>query len=149
VKGSGAFRYSWSPAYNISSTTDPNVTLNPFHTTQYILTGYNSRNCYSTDTLNVLVIEDCGEMYVPNAFSPNDDGANDVLYVRGLCLESLSFIIFNRWGEKIFETTDQKVGWDGTYRGEKLNTGIYVFRLEGKTYDGKGYSLKGNLTLLR
>jgi gliding motility-associated-like protein len=149
LKGSGAFTYEWSPPYNISSLTRPDVTVNPFQTTQYILKGFNSKGCYSSDTLNVIVVKDCGEMYVPNAFTPNDDGENDVLYVRGICLQSLTFMIFNRWGEKVFETNDQNVGWNGTYKGEELNTGVFVYRLEGKTYDGKGYSSKGNITLIR
>ena len=149
LKGSGALTYEWSPGYNITSLTKPNVTVNPFKTTQYILTGYNSKHCASSDTVNVIVIEDCGEMYVPNAFTPNNDGANDVLYVRGICLESLTFMVFNRWGEKVFETADQSVGWDGTYKGEDLNTAVFVYRLEGKTYDGKAFSSKGNITLIR
>lgn len=149
LAGSGAFTYEWAPAYNISSITKPKVTVNPFKTTQYILTGYNSKGCSSSDTINVIVVEDCGEMYVPNAFTPNNDGANDVLYVRGICLQSLTFMVFNRWGEKVFETADQKIGWDGTYKGEEMNTGVFVYRLEGKTYDGKGFSAKGNITLIR
>lgn len=149
LHGSGALTYEWSPAYNISSLTRPNVTVNPFVTTQYILTGYNSKHCSSSDTINVIVISDCGEMYVPNAFTPNNDGANDVLYVRGICLQSLTFMIFDRWGEKVFETADQNIGWDGTYKGEQMNTAVFVYRLEGKTYDGKAFSLKGNITLIR
>ena len=149
LNGSGALSYEWSPGYNISSLTKPKVTVNPFKTTQYILTGFNSKNCVSSDTINVIVVEDCGEMYVPNAFTPNNDGANDVLYVRGICLQSLTFMVFNRWGEKVFETADQSVGWDGTYKGEEMNTGVFVYRLEGKTYDGKGFSAKGNITLIR
>lgn len=149
LTGANALSYIWSPAYNISSLTNNQVIVNPFKTTQYILKGYNSQGCYSTDTINVHVIEDCGEMYVPNAFSPNNDGHNDKLYVRGLCLQTLTFMVFNRWGEKVFETADQNVGWDGTFRGEDINTGIYVYRLEGKTYDGKGFSAKGNITLIR
>jgi gliding motility-associated-like protein len=149
LSGSGAKRYEWTPSYNITSLTEQNVTVNPFKTTQYILTGYNSKSCFSSDTVNVIVIEDCGEMYVPNAFTPNGDGNNDRLFVRGICLESMTFMIFNRWGEKVFETDNQTIGWDGTYKGELMNTGVFVFRLEGKTHDGKGYSLKGNITLLR
>ncbi len=149
LSGSGALSYEWSPSYNITSLSKPKVTVSPFKTTQYILTGYNSKHCLSSDTINVNVIEDCGEMYVPNAFTPNNDGVNDVLYVRGICLQSLSFMIFNRWGEKVFETAVQSVGWDGSYKGQELNTGVFVYRLEGKTYDGKGYSSKGNITLLR
>jgi len=147
--GSGAKSYIWSPNYRISSLTSPTVYVNPLKTTQYIVTGYNSKLCFSSDTVNVIVIEDCGEMYVPNAFSPNGDGTNDILYVRGVCLESFNFMVFNRWGEKVFETTDIKKGWDGTYKGDIMNTSVFVYRLEGKTYDGKGFSSKGNVTLIR
>jgi gliding motility-associated-like protein len=139
----------WSPNYQISSLTSPVVTVSPMQSTQYIVEGYNSKNCRSQDTINVLVVDDCGEMFVPNAFSPNNDGVNDKLYVRGQCLETLTFMVFNRWGEKVFETNDKTVGWDGTFKGELMNTAVFVFRLEGKTYDGKGYSMKGNVTLVR
>jgi gliding motility-associated-like protein len=149
LNASGARSYEWSPSYNISSLSKANVTVSPFKTTQYILTGYNSKGCLSSDTINVIVVEDCGEMYVPNAFTPNNDGNNDVLYVRGICLQSLTFMIFDRWGEKIFETADQSRGWDGTYKGQALNSGVFVYRLEGKTYDNKAFSRKGNITLLR
>ncbi len=149
LNGSGAATYNWSPNYFITSLTAHNVTVCPQNTTQYILTGYNSKNCWSSDTINVIVVEDCGEMFVPNAFSPNNDGANDVLKVRGHCLETMTFMVFNRWGQKVFETTDKDIGWDGTFHGEPMNTGVFVFRLEGKDYEGKGYSLKGNVTLIR
>jgi gliding motility-associated-like protein len=150
LNGSGAIRFSWSPPYNISSLSNPSVQVAPQRTTQYILTGYNSKACFSSDTIDVRVIDNsCGEMYVPNAFTPNNDGVNDVLYVRGICLESLTFMIFNRWGEKVFETADQKNGWDGSYKGEDLNTGVFVYRLEGKTFEGKAFESKGNITLLR
>jgi gliding motility-associated-like protein len=59
------------------------------------------------------------------------------------------FMVFNRWGEKVFETSDKEIGWDGTFKGEALNTGVYVYRLEGKTFEGKSYSAKGNITLIR
>ena len=149
LNGSGASTYAWFPNYNISSLSGPNAVVRPFKTTQYILTGYNSKKCASSDTINVNIIEDCGEMYVPNAFTPNNDGVNDVLYVRGICLQSLTFMVFDRWGEKVFETADQAIGWDGSYKGEDMNTQVFVYRLEGKTYEGKAFSLKGNVTLIR
>lgn len=149
LTGTNAIRYSWSPNYNISTLNGPNVTVSPHQTTQYILTGYNTNRCFSSDTINVIVIQDCGDMFIPNAFSPNGDGVNDELKVYGLCLKTLTFMVFNRWGEKVFETSNVNVGWDGTYNGDKLNTGVYVYRLEGKTLEGKGYSSKGNITLVR
>ena len=153
LSGSGAKRYEWRPNYNITSLSLPTVTICPQREETYILRGYNSgtveRGCFSEDTVHVIVVQDCGEMYVPNAFSPNGDGANDLLYVRGQCLETLTFIVFNRWGQKVFETTDKNIGWDGTFKGDLMNTGVFVYRLEGKDYDGKGYSMKGNVTLIR
>jgi gliding motility-associated-like protein len=150
LTGSGARTYQWRPNYNLySTTTVPVVTVCPQQTTQYILDGWNSSQCSSSDTINVIVIDDCGEMYVPNAFSPNNDGSNDVLYVRGHCLETLTFMVFNRWGQKVFETTSKDIGWDGTFKGDLMNSGVFVYRLEGKDYKGKGYSMKGNVTLIR
>jgi gliding motility-associated-like protein len=149
LTATNALTYTWSPKYSISAVTGSVVTVNPTKTTQYIVTGRNSKRCFSSDTINVNVFEDCGDMFVPNAFSPNDDNVNDVLLVRGVCLETLTFMVFNRWGEKVFETNDVNVGWDGTFNGEKMNTGVFVYRLEGKTYEGKGFSLKGNITLMR
>lgn len=150
LSGTNAARYEWSPGYALSpSVKSRTVEVNPTETTQYILTGYNSSRCFSSDTINVIVIQDCGDMFIPNAFSPNGDGVNDVLRVRGACLQTLTFMVFNRWGEKVFETNDVNVGWDGTYHGELMNTGVFVYRLEGKTRDGKGYSSKGNVTLVR
>jgi gliding motility-associated-like protein len=88
-------------------------------------------------------------MFIPSAFSPNGDGKNDILYVRGRCLKNFTFQIFNRWGELVFETSNQDIGWDGTQNGQPLNTGVFVYKLEGTTYDNKQYIQKGHITLLR
>jgi len=149
LTATNALSYVWSPNYHISNLTGSMVTVSPLQTTQYVVTGRNSSQCFSRDTINVIVIDDCGEMFVPNAFSPNNDGNNDVLKVRGLCLESLTFMVFNRWGEKVFETTDKEIGWDGTFQGELMNTAVFVYKLEGRTYAGKAYNMKGNVTLMR
>lgn len=151
LTGTGAVGYSWGPPYMITNLTGNKTTVSPHQTTQYILTGYNSRGCASNDTINVIVIEDCGEMFVPNAFSPNgvDAAENETLKVYGFCLETLTFQVYNRWGQKVWETTEQNVGWDGTFNGEPLNSGVFMYRVEGKGYDGKGYSMKGNVTLVR
>lgn len=151
LTASGAVSYEWSPPYMISKLTGPTTTVSPHQTAMYVVTGYNSQGCLSNDTINVIVIEDCGEMFVPNAFSPNgrDEAENETLKVYGYCLESMTFQVFNRWGQKVWETTDQTVGWDGTFDGKPLTTGVFVYRLEGKDYNGKGYSLKGNVSLIR
>lgn len=86
---------------------------------------------------------------LPNAFSPNGDGINDVLYVLGENIVGLNLSIYNRWGEKIFNTTSQSVGWDGTYKGQKLNSGVYTYKLYVILSDGTEINQSGNITLMR
>lgn len=88
-------------------------------------------------------------VYVANVFSPNGDGNNDVLHALGKGITELQFIIFNRWGEKIFETNDITSGWDGTYKGEPMNIGVFVYYIKGKLKNGDEVIKKGNVTLLR
>jgi gliding motility-associated-like protein len=149
LTATNAASYVWDPNYNVSSTTGNVITVTPRKTTQYHVWGYNSKQCFSSDTITIRVTEDCGEVFVPNAFSPNDDGNNDVLKVRGFCLESMTFMVFNKWGEKVFETNDKEKGWDGNYKDQPMNTDVFVWRLEGKRFDGKAYFDKGNVTLVR
>jgi gliding motility-associated-like protein len=88
-------------------------------------------------------------IFVPTGFSPNGDGSNDVLYVRGNFIEVLYFTIYNRWGEEVFSTTDQTKGWDGEYKGMLADPSVFVFYLEAKCADGQEYFKKGNITLMR
>lgn len=146
--GTQASYYSWSGP-GISCTGCTSITPCVNETTNFFVTGYNSKRCKSVDTVTVRVKSDCGEMFIPSAFSPNGDGQNDVLYVRGRCLKNFTLQIFNRWGELVFETSDKDFGWDGTQNGQPLNTGVFVYKLEGTTWDDKQYIQKGNITLLR
>lgn len=149
IYGTQASYYSWSGPGGLICNGCTSITPCVYETTNYYVTGYNSKNCKSVDTVTIRVNSDCGEMFIPSAFSPNGDGQNDVLLVRGRCLKNFTLQIFNRWGELVFETSDQSVGWDGTQNGQPLNTGVFVYKLEGTTYDNKQYIQKGNITLLR
>jgi gliding motility-associated-like protein len=93
---------------------------------------------------------DCAEPYVfvPNAFSPNDDNVNDVLYVRGP-IKELHFVIYNRWGEKMFETFDATTGWDGYLATTPLPPDVYGYYLEVTCFDDKKFFKKGNVSLIR
>lgn len=86
---------------------------------------------------------------VPTGFSPNGDGKNDILYVRGYGIETLSFKVFNRWGELVFETTDQDLGWDGTYKNKEQPVEAYAYIMAVTFIDGTTFQKKGNVTLLR
>ncbi len=97
----------------------------------------------------VAQVDTCGDVFVPTGFSPNNDGQNDLECVLGNCISQLQFSIFDRWGEKVFETTDQRQCWDGTYRGKLMNTGIYVYYLKATLQNGDIVEKKGNINLIR
>ncbi|HIE15699.1 MAG TPA: PKD domain-containing protein, partial [Bacteroidales bacterium] len=100
----------------------------------------------------ILIIDSGEEIYppkLPNAFSPNGDGQNDIFYPRGGPFTSIEFKIYNNWGEEIFSTTDVSGGWDGTKNGVVQPIGTYVWTLKATTIDGKEYSKSGDVTLIR
>ncbi len=86
---------------------------------------------------------------VPSAFSPNGDGANDLLFVKGGPFENMHFRVYNNWGALIFETTDQKIGWDGKYNGEDQPMSVYVWVLDVDIYNNKSVRKTGDVTLIR
>ncbi len=90
-----------------------------------------------------------GLIGVPNAFSPNGDGINDVVKVEGRGIVKLQFRIYNRWGEKVFETDDKNIGWDGIYKGVLQEMEVYTYAVEATLINGETVPLKGNITLLR
>ncbi len=100
----------------------------------------------------VLMNEEAGcdrYVYVPTAFSPNGDGLNDELRLIHQGVKSVRWMIFNRWGNKVYETEDVNGGWDGRYRGEEQPMGVYAYVLEVEYVDGSGETLSGDVTLIR
>jgi gliding motility-associated-like protein len=86
---------------------------------------------------------------LPNTFSPNNDGLNDVFYVRGGPFSALEFRVYNGWGQEIFSTIDQELGWDGTQGGEQLPLGIYVYTIKATTILGASFDYSGKINLIR
>lgn len=88
-------------------------------------------------------------IYVPNVFSPNGDGRNDYLFVRGNNFSKIRFSVFDRWGELIFETEDPLIGWDGKYKGKDLNPGVFTW-VASLVYDNQTpLTTTGTVSLLR
>ena len=146
------FLYQWSPSFSLNSSTNPDPLSTPLLTTDYIIQITDSNGCKVTDTVTVwVIIENCSEpeIYIPNAFTPNADQQNDVFYVRGNTMRELSISIYDRWGEKVFESDDQKKGWDGSYKGEKVTPGVFVYYIKAVCYNNKQFIKKGNITLIR
>lgn len=89
------------------------------------------------------------DVFVPNVFSPNGDGRNDVLFVYGNYITKLEFRIFNQWGEQMIDISNRSQGWDGTFKGKPQPTGVYVYVLRATLADGRTIDMKGSITLLR
>jgi gliding motility-associated-like protein len=151
IFASGGLSYLWSPNVNgtIACPTCSNTVVQPTVTTQYIVVISNSIYCKVQDTVTVTVDVNCGDFFIPNVFSPNGDGLNDYINVHGRCISTFNLQIFNRWGEKVFETSSLTESWDGTFRGQKLDTGVFVYKADGISIDGQSFNLKGNITLMR
>lgn len=146
--------YSWSPADDLSCTDCPNPVANPFSTTTYYLTVQDSNGCTASDSIHVLINFE-GKAYIPNAFSPNNDGLNDVFYVLSRCVtEVRMFRVFDRWGELVFEKSntppnDPLYGWNGKFRGKDMNADVFVYHIVVVLADGRTQEYKGDVTLLR
>ncbi len=112
------------------------------------LTATNSNGCSDTYCRTVEAEAD-GAVDIPTGFTPNGDGVNDILFVKGFGIAEMNLMIFNRWGELVFQTNDYKVGWDGSYRGLQQEMEVYVYTLTGTFADGVTFDKKGNITLLR
>ena len=151
VYASGGQSYYWSPNINntIVCPTCSISVVQPTITTQYIVVASNSIYCKVQDTVVVNVDIDCGDFFVPNAFSPNGDGLNDLINVHGRCIATFNLQIFDRWGEKIFETSSLNESWDGSFRGQKMDTGVFVYKADGVSITGESFKFKGNITLIR
>jgi gliding motility-associated-like protein len=89
------------------------------------------------------------EIFVPNVFTPNGDGKNDVLRVYGNYIRSVDFKIFNQWGQLIFSTTDATAGWDGKHKGQLQPVGVYSYTLKLVRQDGTTVTKKGAVNLIQ
>ena len=147
----GGHTYQWLSDTSLLSTSSA-VTVRPVVTTTYI--------CIITDTLLgcssykrvTVTVTHNPNIFVPNAFAPDDPLApleNRLVQVFANDVASMKFVIYDRWGEKLFESTVQSIGWDGTYNGKKCSPGIYIYTLEVTFAGGNTIKQNGNITLLR
>jgi len=139
----GSNNYLWSTG----ATTD-SILVNPTSTSTYCVTTTNSANCSASACITIDGNWDCVP-FLPTGFSPGSDGLNDRLRIMGDCLETLHLLIYDRWGEKVFETTDLNFAWDGVFKGQPLDQGVFVYYLKGMLRNGEPYTSKGNITLVR
>jgi hypothetical protein len=165
LNASGASTYFWTPAEGLSCTNCSNPEANPLETTTYIVIGTDEMGCSDSTTVAVTVTKYKNIVYLPNVFSPiNVNGDNQTLQAFGSNIAGLSLVIFDRWGEKVYESTnateaarsDGKCcaygdGWDGTWKntGAKINVAAFGYILKGKFLDGEEFEKHGNITLIK
>jgi gliding motility-associated-like protein len=106
---------------------------------------------YYIEDVSVYLCDECATnfLYVPNIFSPNMDGKNDVFYVRSRNIAELEFLVFNRWGELVFETNDMNTGWNGMYKGKSCDPDVFTYYIKALFEDGTEQIKKGSITLVR
>ncbi len=149
---SNAIWLMWKEDSTLSATDVTNPIATPLEDHVYIVSVYDENGCRKTDSIWVYVLHTpCAEtnLYIPNAFSPNGDGKNDMLFVRGNGITRLYFAVYDRWGQKVFESKDIMKGWDGIFKGKKIDPAVFGYYLEGDCEGGEKFFKKGNVTLLR
>lgn len=139
----------WSPPEGLTCSNCIAPLASPNVSTWYTITAVSPDGCIESDSLYIEVENPCGKVKIPTIFSPNGDGLNDNLCVLGNCLESMSLQIFNRWGEIVFETNEVNGCWDGSFRGEPVGTGVYIYKLQGIDDNEISINLNGNVNLIR
>lgn len=147
----GGISYTWLPDEGLSCSNCANPLANPSQTTTYIVVGDDESGCRSADTITIDVDIICGNVFVPTIFSPNEKGpqSNETLCVFSSCVDQLKFVVYNRWGELVFETDDITKCWDGFYNGKDAISGIYAYNLYILQLDGTVVNKMGTINLVR
>jgi gliding motility-associated-like protein len=145
----------WSPTHSIVQNNFPGVIVKPKETTQYSIEVRNAGGCRSRDNITVHVLCNGSNIFIPNTFSPNADGHNDMFYPRGSGLFSIKTLrLFNRWGEVVYEKNnfmpnDAAAGWNGRYKGMLQNPDVYVYTIDIICDNSTVMTLKGNVALIQ
>ena len=149
LQASGGLSYEWSPSSGLSNTNIANpVAINTIDKTYY-LRAFTPSGCESRDTINIKIYKG-PDIYMPNAFTPNEDGRNDILRGKLIGLKSFDYlVIYNRYGQLIFSTTNPDEGWNGRYKFLDQPAGAYIWMASGTTFTGKKIMKKGTVLLLR
>ena len=148
LSSSNGVSYYWTPDSNISCVDCQNPTINPLVPTTYYLYMADNNGCINVDSVFIDIWYE-NALYIANAFTPNNDGNNDLFLAHVYGYSDFDFKIFNRWGNVVFETDDPNDGWDGLHLGIKQNPGVYVYMIQVTFNDGTEKVFKGDVSLIR
>ncbi len=140
----------WTPSQGLSCTDCIFPTASPEQSTDYICTIYDSlARCTSQDTCKMTVKTPAYFVQFPNTFTPNGDYINDNFFVRGYGIKKITFQVYDKFGAMLFETTDPRTGWDGTFKGRTMSTDVFTYQAYGEYIDDKKFIKNGAVTLIR
>lgn len=144
-----AISFTWSPSIlNCESTDCGEVYAVPDRPTVYIVTALDENGCENSDSI-VVDMDGIMELFVPNIFSPNGDGSNDELIVFGPRIFEFNMEIYDRWGKRVFQSTDQNEHWDGTFNEKTLSPQTFVYIITGTNVSGETIKFEGNVTIIK
>jgi len=144
--GTGNLTYSWGPTDYLTCSDCPTTDASPTLNTTYAVTVTDENGCTGVAVVNIEIMF---ALYVPNTFTPNGDGDNDLFNAISGSVKKFNMRIFDRWGEEVFNTASIHEGWDGSYRGIEAKQDVYTFRIEATFSNGKYSELMGQVNLLR
>ena len=153
MNASGGLKYAWQPTNGLSNAGIPNPVARfnePIDIMRYSVYVYNQAGCVDTASINIKVFSTLPSVFVPSAFTPNNDGRNDVLRPIAAGIKQMEYFnIYNRWGKLVFSTSEDRKGWDGNVNGMPQAPGTFVWAVKAVDYTGKPYMQKGTLVLIR
>jgi gliding motility-associated-like protein len=148
LSASKGLNYNWSPVDRLSCDDCQFPIASPLEPSMLYLTLLDSNLCTSTDSVFIDIFYE-ENIYIANAFTPNNDGNNDLLYVHAYGVSSLNIKVYNRWGNIVFETSDKSIGWDGQFLGIDQEAAVYVYQITATMSNGEEKVFKGDVTLIR
>jgi gliding motility-associated-like protein len=150
LQASGAQYYHWSPPTGLNNPSISNPVAILHEDRQYVVKVSTREGCWAEDDIKVKVFRTGPEIFVPNAFTPNNDGKNDVIRPTPVGIRQFDFFrVYNRWGQLIFSTQIPTYGWNGLLGGQPAAAGTYVWEARGIDYTGRTLVKRGNFILIR
>ncbi len=147
--------YRWTPSNFLNCTNCATPTATPREGITYSIAVRNAFGCEASDSKTINLVCNAESVFLPNTFTPNGDGMNDIWYPRGSGIRTIRYLkVFNRWGQVVFERTnfnadDRSAGWDGTFKGTLLSPDVYVYTLGMTCQNGQALETKGNVMIVR
>ncbi len=142
----------WSPADLLDDATSESPIATPTENTTFNVLLTDELGCTTSTAIDITVVQptcDERDVFIPNTFTPNGDNLNDIFRAESTFLQSMELVVYNRWGEEVFNSTDLNVGWDGTFQGSELAPDVYGYYFNGICVNGFTVQMQGNVTLVK